>query len=386
MYFKSIQFGDERDPEKIEKFRLAWYECVECSAHWTEEDKYNIVDGGIWCPENCEITKQGKIVGDLPETDHRGYRWNKMVMPDFGWSRVAAEFLRCKSRPEQLMNFANSWLGEEWEENAETAGEVRLTTDDQNAPHELCQVPSWCQFLDGAIDVQKDHLWYSVYGFGSGEKIALIDEGKIEEQETGTEFDAAFQVLLAPGATYKRQDGVDMPVRALGIDGMHRQDEVHQFARRLPERIYVCIGANKRQTNPFLAKAIDGIPGRRNKRKTGLMMWTLDASYYKSLFARLTVQGKLSVPIGASGQWHNQIQSQRKVIERNARGEPIEKWIAKPGHKADHQFDCAYIATAIADILGYWRDPEKLQQQIDGPVIKRDYFKNQRARRKERKR
>ncbi len=373
---------------------------------------------GIWCPKGCRVTNGGQVVGNAIVTDHRGYRWGRFVMPNFGWSAIAAEFLRSKNRPQDLMNFTNSWLGEAWEPPVQTAGEVILG-DAPSGGRLLTQVPEWVLFLTAAIDVQLDHLWYGVYGWGIEEidvvydiRFALIDEGKIgvkgaraeDEPYTDPDFTdyeitttgsdgqvklspdltAAHKLLIGPSALYRKPGGDALSIPYVAIDGRYRQDEVHQFARLEPERIYICLGATTPQVIPYTMKAIDKIAGRKGKAKTGLLQATLKPEFHKGRFARLVRDEKLDIPLDVSAAWNRQIQSQRKILERDARGQKVEKWILKAGAKDDHQFDVAYMNVGVADIAGLFRDPAKLLQDLEGQQVVTDWFARQKAKRKKR--
>ena len=92
------------------------------------------------------------------------------------WSDIASEFIKSKDYIELLMNFVNSWLAEVWEEKIEetTVDKIRNLARD----YDEGIVPEDVLVLTAGVDVQKDHFYYVIRGWGYYEESWLIRTGK----------------------------------------------------------------------------------------------------------------------------------------------------------------------------------------------------------------
>ncbi len=76
------------------------------------------------------------------------------------------------------MNFVNSWLAEVWEEKIEetTVDKVRNLARD----YDQGVVPDEVLVLTAGVDVQKDHFYYVIRGWGYYEESWLIRADRVE--------------------------------------------------------------------------------------------------------------------------------------------------------------------------------------------------------------
>lgn len=63
MTFEQIRFGDERDPKKVEKEKLARYVCIHCGVQWDDRACDKAIQGGVWWER---LTEKGIKAGKQP--------------------------------------------------------------------------------------------------------------------------------------------------------------------------------------------------------------------------------------------------------------------------------------------------------------------------------
>ncbi|MBP6920117.1 MAG: phage terminase large subunit family protein, partial [Candidatus Omnitrophica bacterium] len=151
---------EESSPERIKNNQLAWYECAHCKKRIDDIYKQKMMLAGEWISEKGEHNR------------NRGFWVSSLYSPWLTWSDIASEFLKSKDYVELLMNFVNSWLAEVWEEKIEetTVDKVRNLARD----YDQGVVPDEVLVLTAGVDVQKDHFYYVIRGWGYYEESWLI--------------------------------------------------------------------------------------------------------------------------------------------------------------------------------------------------------------------
>lgn len=330
----------ERDADQVRAGKLAWYECKHCGGRIPEQAKVGMVAGGRWVAEGAS-------------GPHRGYWLNALYSPWLTFSDVAAEFLDSRQAPELLMNFVNSWLAEEWEEEVDTV-EVSTTSAVDNKAV-LGVPPAGTVVLLVGVDVQKDHVWYTVRAWQEEEDSQLVESGRLQSADGQSDMEQVADLLLR--GSWTSADGTVLEARAVAMDSRYRRNEVLALARQYPERVFAVQGSGSPMMTPYTYGYADKRPGRGSKRvrKGSPKIWNLDTGHYKTLIARLMRQGKFRIPSDADGDYQRQIQSEHKIVEEDKFGRKVERWEKKPGFDANHLWDAEVYETAIADVLGYWR-------------------------------
>jgi len=349
LVFSNIRWPEgERDPEKVKNERLAWYRCAKCEKRIEDKHRPRMIDGGVWVPEGLTVGKNGKLRGKFEDTGHRGFWISALYSPWLTWSEIAAEFLRSKNYSELLMNFINSWLAEIWEEKAhemlpdELAGNVSRYSEGT--------VPAGAMILTAGVDVQKDHFYGIVRGWGVGEESWLIRACRMESWEDVER--------LIIHATFPRDgSGEDVPVRLACVDSGYRTSEVYEFCRTWREIARAIKGHQFLRGAPYRVSMIDRHPGSGAPIRGGLSLWHVDVSHFRDKIARL-----VSTEPGDPGQWHlfeeiseeyaRQFCAYKKVVERDRRsGIAREIWKLRVYGADDHYNSCEVYAAAGADML-----------------------------------
>ena len=232
------------DADTIESQELAWYECRACGAQMRDRDKTWMLANGEWIAENP------KAIG------HAGFHLSTLYSPFVRWSAYAKKFLVSKARPELLMNFTNSWEGEDWVEKA-----AKVTTEGietLKVKYELGVVPPWALMLTFGSDVQEEYVKYVVRAWGTGRRSRLIDLGMFPrskdenglwkvDKETGIDDDLLRLEREVLPTRYKYEDGNTIGIYRAYIDRGYRTSAVDKLCWRNPHMLFGVKGANEVQ-------------------------------------------------------------------------------------------------------------------------------------------
>lgn len=338
---------DISDPDKIKNEGLAWYECPECKEKINDTQKIAMNLKGVWLKEGQTIDRNGTISGNPPHNSHAGFWINALYSPWLSLSEVAAKFLKSKDEPEKLMNFVNSWLAEVWEEKIHETKPDQLKKHSQT--YQRGTVPEGVILLTAGVDVQKDHFYYVVRGWGVGWESWLIKAQRVETWE-----DVIFDLFKT---NYPAEQGAGLfQVILTCIDSGFNADDVYEVCRNWRD----CSRATKGRDNlsgvPFKSNQIDKFPGSNRPIPGGLQLYHLDTNYFKNKIHRWmsfndSGETKFHLHDRPEGNYLNQICSERKIIERDGKGRAHEVWKLMTGHAANHYLDCEVEATAAAEML-----------------------------------
>jgi len=337
----------EKSTERIKNERLAWYECCHCNKRIKDYQKNKILLKGKWVPEDAEIDDDGSVSANIVKSKHRGFSINSLYSPWLTWSDIAAEFLKSKDYIELLMNFVNSWLAEVWEEKIEetTVDKIKSLSRD----YDQGVVPDDVIVLTAGVDVQKDHFYYVIRGWGYYEESWLIRADRVEYWEDIV--DVLFKT------EYKRlSSGETLPVYMSCIDSGYRTDEVYSFCRQWADKTKAIKGQEEITGGRFYrASKIDINSRTGSVIRGGLVLWNLNVSQYKDKINRLVTTRdpcKWHIFQNHTEEYLTQFTSEHKVLVRNRNtGRAKEVWKKKKDAIANHYLDAEVYAVAAADII-----------------------------------
>ncbi|MDD5422582.1 MAG: phage terminase large subunit family protein [Candidatus Omnitrophica bacterium] len=336
LVFSQIKWPkEESGPEVIKNDKLAWYECIECKGRIEDRQKSVMMLSGKWTPEIKTRTK------------HRGFWINSLYSPWLTWSDIAAEFLKSKDYIELLMNFVNSWLAEVWEEKIEetTVDKLRTLSRDYTEG----SVPDDCLVLTAGVDVQRDHFYYTIRGWGYYEESWLIRAGRCEY------WDDIVDIIFK--TEYKRLSSEEtLSVYMSCIDSGFKTDEVYRFCRSWADKTKAIKGQEEISGGRFYrATKIDINSRTGSVIPGGLVLWNLNTNQYKDKLNRLITSKdpvKWHIFQSPTDEYLNQMASEHKVLIRNkTTGRAKELWQKKKEAIANHFLDAEVYALAAADII-----------------------------------
>ncbi len=252
--------------DKDQARKTARYECEHCEKAILDEHRSQMMRRGVWVPEGCKVNHEAALAmftGDrkpwrgwsLAEWiegepsrngNDAGYQLSSLYALALGWGDIAAEFVACKEKPQNLRNFINQWLAETWEihqqsQSWEQLGK-RLICD---VPHG--QVPMECSLLTCGMDRQKDHVVYVVEAWGPNRRSHTVTYGEMDSAERVRD-----EILRA---TFIHQDGgVPLRIEFTLIDSGHQTSGIYEFCSHCVQnslQVWPCKGASHALGAPY---------------------------------------------------------------------------------------------------------------------------------------
>ena len=340
---------DERDPEVVERDRLAWMVCPACGQVFedNERDKRDLLRRGIWVQKGAEV-----VNGQLSEErSHRsrGFHLNTLYSPWVSFSAVAAEFLRSQGDIGALLNFTNSWMAQPWKEvEAETTDDHLKSLEDS---YPRGTVPEEALVLTAGVDIGKHWIHYVIRAWGVRERSWLVEAARVPRAADSAWRDEIGQLLCERG--YAKPSGDVLPVRKACVDYGYDPDEVVRFCRTYPDVAVPVKGyqavSGLPATPKRLERTVDGKP-------CGLRLWSLDVTHFKTKTHRF-----MHAPEGGHGVWklhrdsdedyRRHLLSEHLVLKRTGKNKQAHSvWEKRPAGGENHWWDCEVYATAAAHI------------------------------------
>lgn len=340
--FKQIKFNSEETPGEVRY--ASHYECEHCKETIDDRHKMQMLRQGKWQAVN-EPPKRVRSVA---------YHLNSIYSPWLTFGDVAAKFQASRDIPEELMNFINSWLAEPWVNKAN-----RLRSDvvmEKQLNYEEGRVPEGVQLITMGIDVQLDHFWWGIRGWGANLTSWLIAYGRAETW-------AELETIMS--RRYADANGEAHMVNLVCIDSGYNTDEVYQFCIRHADQCVPTKGASKKLTSRYNITVLDKGIG------VGLRLYNFDTAQFKDF-----IQGRLSIDAGNKGSWNvykgidrrycDQVCSEQKVEHKDKKGRITLEWEKISSHAQNHMLDVETNNALAAEILGvrYLSDTEEEAEEV----------------------
>lgn len=333
------------------------YECERCQAHWTDAQRRAACSLGQWVPDGCEPG------GTFPSASHRGYHVTSLLSPFVTMGELAAKWVRAQGNPAKLQDFANSDLGEIWEERIDRTTPAQVAA--AASGYEEGTVPAGALVVVAGADVQKTEIYYEVRAFGPSDESWLVVAGRCD---TLDQLGDMITESRWPGPS-----GTLARIRLACVDSGYRTDEVYDLAARFPDVIRAVKGYAQQRGGPVLR----GNPIDRTVRgrAIGIAPWTVDTSYFKDKAARVMRSPEMfHVPQFANQAWVSHVTSEQKVLDRKRNGTTREVWAPVPGAGPNHWLDCMIYSYAAAYMLGMHRveSTQAVEREPAASVSQRD--------------
>lgn len=393
--------------EWCEHVRLtAWYECEHCAAKIENHSKPWMMKRGKWVRDGQTIDptdSHGTILGEAPKTSVRGFHLSQLHAVTKKWGDVAYGFV--KARGVATRGWVNSVLGEPWRLSGQRADEqdllrVAAASAEQAGAYLLGVVPADALVLTIAMDVQLDHVYYEVAGWGERERKYLIDigiepcpeiptlPGELAELSPAQLADLGDEdggdprvreaysqwlelvrnnwsrVLKLAARKYYRIDpqtgeqlGEGLPISFGAIDSGYRTGEVYRVCAQLGPHWIPIKGEVGGTRQPTLITTV------KNAARFGLgqplELMVINADYWKSeTFGRMgrtePAVGVWSYPCDLPRSEHGPAYARHLTAEHRVRkdGKAGSKytWELRPGRRDNHWWDCAVYNQALADL------------------------------------
>ena len=347
--------GELLDPELYRAdHRRCNYICPLCRRYWTEYERWEAVMAGKFVPEGSKLDDSGEFVGRL--TSHHSCRITALMlhpvfqtMGDLAGDWAAAQLGKKAGNFLPLQDFINSQLGEPWRESTKPTELSKLKLHVGTYPEHV--VPRGVQLLTAGVDIQTDHVWVSVDGWGYLSEVWSIFEGRLETGDTAeiSNLDLLRRFLTT---AWQTEDNVDLVfyISRTAIDCGYRPDVIVDFCRKCTELSIVPVrGDDSVKTRPYRAVRIAG----------GLLTrYDLNVNEYKNRLYRLLFEA--ATP--GAGFWHlhkgtdeqtlGHLTSEEQIPLRTRRGRTQMVWTLKHEHVPNHLWDAKVYSAFAAELVG----------------------------------
>ncbi len=337
--WENVKFDATKNADYVEK--NTHYECEHCHEAITDAYKPAMLQKGEWIAEEPYDGTPKSVA----------YKLNSLYSPWVTFGRMAAEFLKSKNDPLELMNFVNSWLGEPWEPKSAVMDADLILQRKTDCP--MFVVPKDAQLLTGGVDVQKGHMYWEITAWSPGTTGQVLGYGRVTTWE---EIESVMdQIWPGENPDYQYQ------VCVYGIDTGYRTEEVYDYCWRHQGRAFPVKGSSTQMAAYLRAANIEP----RSAGKLPLQLWMVNTDQYKN-----DIASRLELPMGR-GAWMlnadctkefaEHITSEHRIIDEKGR----ERWVKKTSAKQNHWLDCCVYSFAVADLVNMRSMPEVLIPQAD---------------------
>lgn len=248
-------------------------------------------------------------------------------------------------------------------------------------------VPSWCEHLVCAIDVQQSSLWWLACAFDNRFSGAVIDYGVWPEQRskypTKKSLDATLQTAFPHaglegqirggldalasellGREWRRDGGGTLRVERLLVDRGYKTVLVDRFCREHPLGNIITpakgrgIGAKKAPMNQFKRRVGERIGEHWILKREGPVRWCdVDTNHWKSfLAARLTAAIGDPGTLTLFGRQPHKLLADHLTSEYFTRveseGRTVDEWELKPDRPDNEWLDCLVYCHVAASMQG----------------------------------
>lgn len=331
------------------------YQCESCPAEFTQSEQFKLLQ-----------TLQRVDTNPTPEPGIESFAYWSAYSLLVKWPDIVCEFIVAKERAENgdleaLKSFVRETLGEPWTTIGETADESEL--------RKLCGNYTRGEFWPAdarrttrilAVDVQKDHLRFILCQLREGGEMRVVDYGRPSNfddlRALQEKFGVANRGVFIDSADGNRQTEILRECAKyswIAMRGSAQESFVHKLAN------------GKTIARPYRVSSVDPFQGTAKANRHGVTRIEWGNGPYKDRVYLYALKGKgprLELPSDSGAEWLAELQDERRVSEKNARGATVWKWRDSGNN---HAGDCLLMATVAMDVSSYSRGttPPELANQ-----------------------
>lgn len=210
MKFEFLAWDKDESDEPI--FESARYQCCECGALLTEQQKNEAVKGGEWIAGN-------------PRSDVAGFFLNALYSPFYTMEDVVKDWYRSKDNHLKLQTFINTIKCESFEPPAIKIDENEFLNriesyNDQSLPAEV-------KFITAGVDIQDNRTEINFIGWGRGLEAYCIEHVQIWGNTDQDKVWADTYKYLCK--KFKKEDGRSLVISLALIDSGFNTERVYRL-------------------------------------------------------------------------------------------------------------------------------------------------------------
>lgn len=344
----------------------ARYKCPNCGQTYDDYGKWDMVQAGRFVPDGAKVNAQGQITG-ARDTQHHSCRITALMLhPVFQTiDDLAADWAVANAAKHQgnilpLQDFWNSQLGRPWRQS-ERSTELTKLRPHLNTRLQLDMVPVGCKMITAGIDVQADHVWAVLMGWGYLSECWLIhaarletgDTSKLENYSLVRKFAASRWPMLEGMRVNEQQQAEHVKVMRLAataVDCGYNTDVVTDFVIQCTESNLLAVRGDDKVKSTIYR--VFKHPDKKTVR------YDLNVGLLKDRIYRLLYEstapgpGFMHIPAELPEDYLKQLASEEKRVVRTSRYKTALRWVLKHGFKYNHIWDAIVYAAFAAEIMG----------------------------------
>jgi phage terminase large subunit GpA-like protein len=360
--WSNLRWETEDLGENKVRVTRVWYECASGSlTHVGVSPSGNLTDVGVSPMMGCEIAesskyemiRRGRWKATARSVDGKtaGFHLNALYSPWVEWTGLAQEWIAAQNDPEKLQVFVNTRLAEAWELRGDGAEESVLVQRQEPLATDNT-LPAGVLLLTMGVDVQRDRVEASIWGWGLDNEAWIIDhrimrnEPSLPEKHPDSpwrELDDYRQSL------FPHPSGKSLGVQCVCVDSGDQTKVVYDYTRRRErQRVYSVKGV------AGMGRPLVNNGTRPDKNKTLLYMVGVDTAkdrIYTSLKLEKPGPGYTHIlKTDALGSGYlAQLTSEHRIATKH-RGRVVFNYALREGRR-NEALDCGVYATAAREIL-----------------------------------
>jgi phage terminase large subunit GpA-like protein len=334
--WEGLKWPSPKTGAKRHEPQNCYYVCEESGCVITEGDKPEMIRQGQW---RAEVPENG-------DGKTAGFHLNALYSTlGFTWTDIINEFLDAKDNPSKLQTFVNTVLAEPWDEQGEGA---ELSHIAKRAAAYSAPAPAWVLVITAGVDVQKDRIEATKWGWGLKEVSGAIDHKVFRGDPAQPLVWEELREWLQLPVTH--ESGIRLRTACTLIDSGdgNRTQAIYRFCRKHElSRIYACKGSSQAGA-PLVNQ------GKRVGRYKTLLVSVGVSTAKDEFFSKLKIEdptepGYVSFPEEAKSwpDYFSQLTAEVLVTRQTKSGEQ-SLWVKKRRNEA---LDCAVYAMAAREFL-----------------------------------
>ena len=336
----------------------ARYRCPLCNEAFDDYQKWDMVRAGQFVPEGGKVSNTGKVA----ETSraHRSGRVTGMMlhpvfqtMDDLASDWAVANAAKHRGNLLLLQDFFNSQLALPWRQNEATT-EIAAMQPHISSNRRMDIVPPGCKMLTAGVDVQLDHVWCVILGWGYLSQCWLIHAARLETGDTkhlgNYDLVRKFAASKWP-IEVKEGDPINvMRLAASAIDCGYHTDTVVDFTLQCTESNVIAVrGDDRVKSTVYRAFKMPDKQTVRYDLNVGLLKDRL----YRLLFESAAPgPGFMHLPADMPEDYLKHLVSEEKRLMRTSRYKTQLRWVMKHGVTQNHIWDAMVYAAFAAEVMG----------------------------------
>ncbi len=348
---------DDDDPE------TALYHCSGCGVGWSDQERWRAVNH-----PDAEWRAEGRF-GPVA-----GFHLSELYSPWRKLAQTVEDFRKAKGKPQLLQVFANTSLGETWQERGDAPEWERLL--ERAEDFQMGVVPRGALVLTAAVDNQAapERLEVAVWAWAPGYESWLVDTRVIPGSPAAAEpWDEVAKIMAQ---AWPCEDGGTLTIAKWAADtgGQHTAGVYAQLRRLRDPRCVPIKGVAGWRSSITTGPVDIDLDRRGQKIKRGLKLWSVSVDVLKSeLYRRLWLTrtgdtfpaGWVHLPQALDPEEFQQLVAEQLITVKSRNGYARQEWQKM---RANEQLDLAVYARAALSVLGSDRYGDGFWARVGGPV------------------